>query len=120
MTISARTLSSVAAATATAASALAYPFLPRRVATHFDMGGKPDRFGSRTAAALGLPAVMAGITIANDRLGGWPGGRDREDSRSGAQARNQAVGIITWALLPAHLATLANGKGLHVESECKW
>jgi len=108
-------LSLVATAVASMASALAYPFLPKRIATHFDVDGQPDRYGSRASAAIGFPAMMAGITVVNDRLGTWPGGRDREDAESGVRARNQAVALIELSLLSAHLDTLANGTGLHAD-----
>lgn len=109
-----RTTSLAATATAAAASVIAYPFLPRRVATHFDADGRADRYSSRTAAALTLPAVMMAFTIVNRSLGGWPGGGDREDAASGAQTRDEAIGLIQVALLPAHLAVLANGVGVPV------
>lgn len=115
MTVPARTISLTATAVAAAASALAYPFLPRRVATHFDEDGRPDRHGSRLTAALGFPAMMAGLTVLNDRLGAWPGGRDREDVGSGAQARDGAVALLELAFLPSHLAILANAVGLPVD-----
>jgi uncharacterized membrane protein len=115
MTFPSRTTSLAATATAAVASAVAYPFLPNRVATHFDVDGRPDRYSSRTSAALTLPAVMGGLTILNDRLGAWPGSRDREDGDSGVQARDQAIGLVELALLPAHLAILANGVGVRVD-----
>lgn len=112
MTFPARAASSAATATAAIASALAYPFLPTRVATHFDMDGRPDGYNSRAAAAVTLPATMLGIEIFNDRLGRWPGERDRENVGSGALARDEAVGLTELALLSAHLAVLANGVGV--------
>jgi uncharacterized membrane protein len=115
MTFPSRTTSLAATATAAVASALAYPFLPERVATHFDLDGRPDRYGSRVAAALTLPAMMGGLTVLNDRLGAWPGSQDREDGASGVQAREQAIGLTELALLPAHLAILARGLGLPVD-----
>jgi immunity protein, SdpI family len=116
MTFPPRTTSLAATATAAAASAIAYPFLPRRVATHFDADGQADRYSSRAAAALTLPAVMTAFTVVNRRLGGWPGSKDREDSASGAQTRDEAIGLIEVALLPAHLAVLANGIGVPVDT----
>ncbi|MGI8825328.1 MAG: DUF1648 domain-containing protein, partial [Chloroflexota bacterium] len=83
MTFPSRATSLATTATAAVASALAYPFLPNRVATHFNADGQPDRYGSRATAALTLPAVMVGMKILNDRLGAWPGSRDREDIDSG-------------------------------------
>lgn len=115
MTFPSRATSRAATATATVASALAYPFLPNRVATHFDMDGRPDRSGSRAAAALTLPATMSGLLLLNDRLGAWPGGRDREDGTSGARARNEAMTLVEVALLTAHLGALANGVGVSVD-----
>jgi len=115
MTFPSRATSLAVTATAAVASALAYPFLPNRVATHFDADGQPDRYGSRATAALTLPAVMKGLTVVNDRLGAWPGGRDREDADSGVQARDQAIALVDLALLPAHLAVLANGLGMPVD-----
>lgn len=115
MTFPTHTTSRAATATAAIASALAYPFLPNRVATHVDEEGQPDRYGSRAAAVLTLPAVMLGLTIVNDRLGAWPGGQDREDRGSGIQARDRAIGLVELAILPDHLALLANGIGLHVD-----
>jgi uncharacterized membrane protein len=115
MTFPSRTTSLAATATAVVASALAYPFLPDRVATHFDADGRPDGYGSRAAAALRSPAMMGGLIAVNDRLGAWPGGRDREDGDSGVRARNEAVGLVELALLPAHLAILANGLGVPLD-----
>lgn len=115
MTFPSRTTSVAATTAAALASALAYPFLPERVATHFDVDGRADRHGSRTAAALGLPATMAGMLLLNDRLGGWPGNRDREDSESAVRARNEAIGLVELALLPSHVALLASGVGLPVD-----
>lgn len=116
MTFPSRATSLAATLTAAAASALAYPFLPDRVATQFNADGHPDRFGSRTAAAVTLPATMLGLTVINDLLGGWPGSRDREDFHSGAQTRDEAIGLIELALLPTHLVTLANGVGVPVDT----
>ena len=115
MTFPSRTTSRVVTATAAAASALAYPFLPDRVATHFDDDGRPDGYGSRTSTALTLPALMAGMTVLNDRLGTWPGGRDREDVGSAVHARDEAVGLVQLVLLPVHLAILGRGVGLPVD-----
>ena len=115
MTFPSRATSRAATATAAVASALAYPFLPSRVATHFNVDGQPDGYGSRAAAALSLPAVMLGMTVLNDRLGAWPGSRDREDAESGVQARDEAIGLVQLALLPAHLAILANGVGVPID-----
>lgn len=115
MTFPSRTISLAATATAALASGLTYPFLPERVATHFNAEGKPDRYGSRVSAALTLPAVMGGLALANDRLGTWPGGHDREDGDAGSQARDQAIGLVELALLPTHMALLANGAGVPVE-----
>ena len=115
MTFPSRTTSLAATATAAVASALAYPFLPKRVATHFDDEGRSDRYGSRLAAAITFPAIMAALTIANDRLGGWPGSRDWEDGNTGVQARDQAIGMVELALLPPHLAILAHSLGVPVD-----
>jgi uncharacterized membrane protein len=115
MTFPSRSTSLAATAAAAAASALAYPFLPDRVATHVDDDGQPDRYGSRAAAVLGLPALMLGMTLLNDRLGAWPGGTDREDGASGARARDEAIGLVEMALVAAHLGVLANGLGVPVD-----
>jgi uncharacterized membrane protein len=115
MTFPSRTTSLTTTATAAVASAVAYPFLPNRVATHFDAEGRPDRYGSRANAAVSLPAVMAGLTIANDHLGAWPGSRDWEDGGAGVRARDQAIGLIDLALLPAHLTILARSLGIPVD-----
>jgi uncharacterized membrane protein len=116
MTFPSRATSRAATMSAALASALTYPFLPDRVATHFDVDGKPDRYGSRLSAALGLPAVMVALQLFNDHLGAWPGGQDREDAGSGARARDEAVGWLSLGLLPAHLALLARGAGLAVDT----
>jgi uncharacterized membrane protein len=97
------------------ASAVAYPFLPDRVATQFDAEGRPDGYSSRTSAAVLFPAMMLGIQVLNDRLGTWPGGRDRDDRESGVRARDEAIALAELALLPAHLAILANAAGLPVD-----
>jgi uncharacterized membrane protein len=110
-----RTISRAATATAAVASALAYPFLPRRVATHFDEQGHPDRYRSRTAAVVSFPATMLGIQVLNDRLGSWPGGEDRNDRESGVRAQDEAIALTELSLLPAHLAVLAKGAGLPVD-----
>jgi uncharacterized membrane protein len=115
MTFPSRTTSRVAAALAGAASILAYPFLPKRVATHFDAEGRPDRYRSRTSAAVGFPAMMLGIQVLNDRLGGWPGGQDRDDRDSGVRARDEAIALAEGGLLVGHLAILANAAGLPVD-----
>ncbi|HEX6507011.1 MAG TPA: SdpI family protein, partial [Chloroflexota bacterium] len=107
--------SQAAIALAAIASALAYPFLPRRVATHFDSDGRSDRSSSRVSAALMLPATMAGLMLLNDRLGAWPGSRDREDTDSSVQVRDEAIGLVELALLPSHLAILAKGLGVPVD-----
>ncbi len=104
-----------AIAAAAVASAVAYPFLPDRVATHFDEDGRPDRYSPRTRAALSLPVLMSGLSIVNDRFGGWPGTNDRENAASGVRAREQAIGLVELSLLPAHLAILANGLGLPID-----
>ncbi len=115
MTFPSRTVSLAATASAALASGLMYPFLPERVATRFDDDGKPDRSSSRASAALTLPAVMGGLALVNDRLGAWPGGRDRDDGDAGVQARDQAIGLIELALLPTHVALLATGAGVPVD-----
>ena len=115
MTFPSRTTSRIATATAAGASALAYPFLPERVATHFDAEGRPDGYSSRTFAAVLFPAMMLGIQLLNDRLGAWPGGRDRDERASGAQARNEAIALVELTLLPAHLAILGNAAGLRLD-----
>mgnify|MGYP000373739717 CR=1 FL=1 len=46
---------------AAAASALALPDLPARVAIHFDAGGTPDDYASRAFAAAFVPALMLGL-----------------------------------------------------------
>lgn len=96
------------------ASALAYPSLPGRVATHFDDAGRPDRYGSRTSAAFTFPAMMTALAAIGGRLAMWPGRRDREDGESGVRAVDEAVSLVQLALLSAHLATLANGLGLRL------
>src|SRR5579859_4456783 len=103
-------LSFAASGAAVAASLLAYPFLPRRVATHFRADGRPDRESVRAVAALGLPAVMVGIALLNEGVWSWPGGSDREDGDSGARARKQAVNV-------AELGLLAYGLSLPVDME---
>lgn len=115
MTVRSRAVSRAAAAAAAIASALAYPFLPDRVATHFDVDGRPDRFSSRLSAALTLPAIMVGLSALNDRIGGWPGGRDRQDIESGAEARNTALALVDLALLLAHLSALARALRLPID-----
>lgn len=115
MTFPSRTTSRVAAAAAAVASILAYPFLPKRVATRFDAEGRPSRYSSRTSAAVLLPAMMLGMPVLNDRLGNWPGSRDWENPGSGVQARNEAIALTELALLPVHVAVLANGAGLSVD-----
>ena len=104
-----------ASGAAVAASLLAYPFLPRRVATHFRADGRPDRESVRAVAALGLPAVMVGIALLNEGVWSWPGGSDREDGDSGARARKQAVNVAELGLLANNLALLAYGLSLPVD-----
>lgn len=115
MTVSPRTVASVATGTAALASALAYPFLPARVATHFDEEGRPDRYSSRTSATVLFPVMMLVFQVLDDRLGAWPGGRDREDTGSGRRAREEAIALTELALLSAHLAILGNAAGLPVD-----
>lgn len=102
--------SRAATISAALASALTYPFLPDRVATHFDVDGKPHRYGSRLSAALGLPAVLVMLQLVNDRLGAWPGGQDREDAGSGARARDEAVGFVMASGVVNLLSLPASGK----------
>jgi uncharacterized membrane protein len=99
-------------AIAVAASALTYPFLPRRVATHFDARGRPVRYSARSVAVLTSPAMMAALALLNERLGAWPGARDRENVDSGIRARHDAVELGLVALLSTHLGLLAGGLGL--------
>ncbi len=115
MTVRFHTISLAATATAAVASALTYPFLPKRAAIHFDVDGQPERYSSRTSAVATFPALMAGLVVANDRLGAWPGGQDWEDGAAGVQARDQAIALIEMALLPTHLGALANGAGVRVD-----
>lgn len=100
------------AATVTAA---AYPFLPERVATRFDAEGRPRGASSRMSAAVLFPAMMLGLQVSNHRLGAWPGGRDRQERGSRAQARDGAIALIELGLLPAHLAILAAAAGIPVD-----
>jgi len=117
MTVLSRTASRASTAAAAMASALAYPFLHQRVASHFDANGRFDRYSSRATVAITFPAMMTGLSIINDRLGAWPGGQDREDGASGVQAREEAIGLIELALLQAHLAVLARGVGLPIDMD---
>jgi uncharacterized membrane protein len=110
-----RSTARVATAAGAAASALAYPFLPRRVATHFDARGRPDRYAARFIAVLRSPAVMATLALMNERFGAWPGALDRDDVDSGLRARDQAVGLYELALLLTDLALLARGLGLPLD-----
>ncbi len=114
MTTRSHFASNAATVAAALASAVAYPFLPDRVATHFDDEGRPNGSSSRTSATVLFPIMMLGGQILNDRLGAWPGGRDREDRSSGAEARDEAIAFVELALLSAHLSILANGAGLRV------
>lgn len=110
-----RTASRAAIGVAAVASAAAYPFLPDRVATRFDAEGRPTRYSSRMAAVALFPAIMLGMQLLNDRLGAWPGGRDRDDGGSGRRARDEALALTELGLLPAHLAILAKACGLPVD-----
>ncbi len=110
-----RKTSLVATAAAAAASALAYPFLPTRVATHFDARSRPDRYAARSIAVLRSPAMMAALALMNERLGAWPGARDRDNADSGVRARAEAVGLCELAVLLTHLALLARGLGLPLD-----
>jgi uncharacterized membrane protein len=115
MTFPFRTISFVTAATAAAGSALAYPFLPDRVASRFDAEGRPTGYRSRLSAAVQLPAMMLGLQVLNDRLGGWPGGQDRDNRVSGVQARDEAMAAPEVGLLLGHLAILANAAGVPLD-----
>jgi uncharacterized membrane protein len=115
MRVPARKVSRAATVAAAAASALAYPFLPDRVATHFHVDGRPDGYSSRAAAALITPATMAGLSFLAERFVGWPGDGDREDGASGIRAVEEAVGVVELTLLPVHVAILARGAGLPID-----
>lgn len=115
MSVSSRTTSRLTTVAAAVASALAYPLLPRRVATHFDEEGNPNGYRSRMAAAVGVPAMMLALQAADTLFGAWPGGRDREDRNSGAQARNQAIAVLEVSFLSGQLAILANAAGLRID-----
>jgi uncharacterized membrane protein len=115
MNLPPRTASLGATVAAGLASAVAYPFLPSRVPTHFDTEGRADRYGSRTRATVLMPVVMLGIQVFNDRLGAWPGGGDREDRGSSVRALDEAVALTELGLLSAHVAVLANGAGLPMD-----
>jgi uncharacterized membrane protein len=110
-----RSTARFATAAAAVASALAYPFLPRRVATHFDVRGRPDRSVARQSAVLRSPAIMAAVALIDERVGAWPGAHDRDNVDSGERAREQAVGLSELALLFAHLAVLARALGLPLD-----
>jgi hypothetical protein len=82
-----RSTARFATAAAAVASALAYPFLPRRVVTHFDARGRPDRSVARQSAVVRSPAIMAALALIDERVGAWPGAHDRDnDARIGCQA----------------------------------
>jgi len=115
MTPAPRTLSFLAPTAGAVASALAYPFLPEQVATHFDAAGQPDRYSSRVNAALTMPAMMAALDLANMLFGVWPGGRDRTDDGSATRARTQVLGMTEVALLAHHISVLARGVGLPID-----
>lgn len=53
----------VIAALAVAVSIWAYPSLPPRVATHWDLRGTPDGFSSRLMAVLIGPLVIGALTL---------------------------------------------------------
>lgn len=115
MTFPSRAISLGAATAAAAASAVAYPFLPDRVATHFTIDGAPDRFGSRVSAAVTLPAIMFALKAANDHLAAWPGSHDRDEPDSGTRARDDAMAFVELSLLIAHLSVLARGVGGQID-----
>ncbi|HZU12249.1 MAG TPA: DUF1648 domain-containing protein [Chloroflexota bacterium] len=115
MMLPARTISRLATAIAAGTSLAAYPFLPDRVATHFDAEGRPNGYSSRTLAAVLMPAMMLGLQVLNDRLGSWPGGGDRDDQGSGKRARDDAVAATEVGLLETQLAILAYGAGVPLD-----
>lgn len=115
MTTLARTASRTTIVAAAIASAVAYPFLPRRVPTRFDTCGRPTRYSSRMSAAALFPFVMVGIQVLNDRVGAWPGARDRDDRASGQRVLDEAIALTEAGLLPVHLAILAKATGLPVD-----
>ena len=60
---------------------------------------------------------MAALALMNERLGDWPGARDRDDVDSGVRARDQAVGLCELAVLMTHVALLARGLGLPLDMD---
>ncbi len=109
-----RAISRATTVSAAVASALAYPFLPGRVVTRFDVDGRPHGYSSRTSAAVLFPTLMLGLQVLNGQVGAWPGERDREDRETGVRARDEAIALTELAFLPAHLAILANAVGFPV------
>lgn len=117
MNVSSRGVMKCATAIAAVASLVALPRLPERVAMHFDLDGRPDRFGSRLSAAVTLPALVAALIVANDRIGAWPGAQDRDEPSSGVRAREQAMAYVSVGLSALHLALLAYALGLGLDIE---
>lgn len=50
-------------AAALIASAIVYPRLPERIATHWSMSGEPDGFSNRFWGAWAIPLVIAGMWV---------------------------------------------------------
>jgi uncharacterized membrane protein len=117
MNLDSRTVTTAAVGAALGASALAYPALPERVATHFDRSGKPNGWQRKPVAVSTMPVLMAALYALNETVGSWPGAADVEDGASSRAVRNYMVDVAEVTLLAGHLSILANGLGRRVDMQ---
>ena len=93
-------------------SALAYPHLPARVPSHWNVHGEVDGYSSRLVGALLLPAMIVGFAVLAQIL-------PRIDPKRRNYERFQGTywlfmnGVLLF-VLGLHAAMLAAGIGMHV------
>src|SRR5712692_9274253 len=107
-----RWLGPLLAAVALALSLWAYPHLPERIATHWNVRGQPNGYSSRTVAVLMAPLLMLAVSLLFRVL-------PRLDPRGANYAKFIVMywllaNTVVVFLLGVHALLLAQGVGLPV------
>lgn len=85
-----------------------WPVAPDRIPLHWDLSGRPDRYGGKIEGLFLLPALAAAIHFF------FSSGKPREDSAIPPEAAR--IGVVALLFL-VYLALILSIRGLGVEME---